>query len=342
MDYRYYDVEDFVADAYFSRWVHQPDDETNVFWEQWITEHPEKQDTVAQATSILRFLNFRGEEVTPEEQQTVKRRVMQQVGAASPRPGHSSLRWRYLSVAAAFLLLLTSASIIWWNAAGPLNQRTTSFGEQQDIILPDGSQIKLNANSRLEYSESWADDRPREVWLEGEAFFQVVEQPEATDGRFIVHTPELDVEVLGTSFNVQTRHGESQVVLNTGKVKLQPLDQARDRSEIILEPGEMATLRQHRLVRTQVDPQVYSSWKDNRLFFENESIRRIAQRLRDTYGYQVTVDNPDWLDYTFTGSCPANDISILLLALSESFHLKVTQDGQHIRIQRPDHIPYSQ
>lgn len=335
MDYNHYDVDDFVADPFFNRWVKQSDEETSAFWEKWLEERPEKSDAVAQAKSIVAFLNFSAEEASPEEQHEVKMNIMREIRSNHQPSGSMGLFRRYLSVAAVASLLLIGVYLVWqFTLLSPYQQYATDFGEQREILLPDSTLVKLNANSNLKFKKEWAEDQLREVWLEGEAFFEVVKKPEAADGRFVVHTDQLDVEVLGTTFNVQARNGETQVVLNTGKVRLHQASQGKEEQELFLEPGEMATLRQDQLVKTQVNPQVYSSWKDNRLFFENESIRKIAQRLKDLYGYEVKVDKEEWLDLKFTGSCPADDISILLMALSESFDLKVTQNEQRIHIQQ--------
>ncbi len=337
MDYNHYETNDFVADSYFNRWVKYPDKETNAFWQKWLEERPDKADILAEARSIVAFLNFSVEKASLEEQQEVKAKVMKQLRAGNPSGHQLNVTQRYLAMAATVSLLLIGAYLLWqFVLTQPYQTYTTGFGEWQSIRLPDSTVVKLNANSQLKYKKDWLAHQAREVWLEGEAFFEVVKKPHASDGRFIVHTQQLDVEVLGTTFNVQARHGETQVVLNTGKVKLHQTDPAYDQQDILLEPGEMATVRQHQLVKTQVNPQVYTSWKDNRLFFENESIRNVARRLEDLYGYEVKVAQPEWLDYTFTGSCPSDDISILLTAISESFHLKITLDDQQIRIEQHD------
>src|SRR5690606_15777064 len=101
-------------------------------------------------------------------------------------------------------------------------QCTTGYGETRKINLPDGSLVVLNANSELKYESNWQQAPMREVWLQGEAFFEVVKTTE--EKQFIVHTGSLDVEVLGTQFNVHNRHQKVQVVLSSGKVKLQPLE----------------------------------------------------------------------------------------------------------------------
>ena len=337
MDNPHNDVNDLVGDPYFRRWVKQPDEETNAFWKEWLAERPGKADAFAQAKRIVSFLNFRVEEARSEEQQEVKRHVMQRIRTKHHTPARTYFPQRYLAVAAVVCFLLIGGYLVQRFALStPYQEYTTTFGEQQEIILPDDTRVTLNANSLLKFEKAWSESPTREVWLEGEAFFEVVKQPGAVDGRFIVHTLRLDVEALGTSFNVQARDEETHVVLNTGKVKLHPAHSASGKSDLFLKPGDMATLRQDRLVKTQVNPQHYSSWQDNRLFFDNVSIREIARRLKNTYGYEVTVEKPEWLDLTFTGSCPADDISILLTALSESFHLKVTRKNKKITLQQPN------
>lgn len=338
MDYKNYDVDDFAADPFFIRWVKQTDEESTLFWEHFLTKHPEKTETIAQAKSIVAFLNFYVESPTEEEQEEVKKKVMQQIQTEKLGGRNRGYFNNYFSIAATLTFFLLAGYILWRFAfSTPYQEYATDFGEQQQIILPDSTVVKLNANSSLRVNKHWDDNQMREVWLAGEAFFEVVKMPKAADGRFIVHTEQLDVEVLGTTFNVQARHGETQVVLNTGKVKLNQLRQLADAEAVFLEPGEMATLSQDKLVKKQVNPKLYSSWKENRLVFENESIRNIAQRLEDTYGYEVKVTNEAWLDLKFTGSCPADDISILLMALSETFDFEANLYNQQIIIQQHEH-----
>jgi len=134
--------------------------------------------------------------------------------------------------------------------------------------------------------------------------------------------------VLGTEFNVQVRRGKTEVVLNEGKVKLK---QPRQSQGLIMEPGEKASLdADQRLTKVNVNPKHYASWKDNRLFFDNASLREIFLRIQDIHGYQIKVSNPDLLQRQFTGSCPVNDITILITAISETFNLRVEQDGRQI------------
>src|SRR5690606_18122735 len=122
-------------------------------------------------------------------------------------------------IAAVFAgLLLVSALLLWVYRTSDTTY-TTAFGEVKTILLPDSSEIILNANSTLSYATHWNKSKAREVFLSGEAFFKVQEKPVASGyAKFVVHTGNLDIEVLGTQFNVHHRRNKTQVVLNSGKV----------------------------------------------------------------------------------------------------------------------------
>lgn len=112
----------------------------------------------------------------------------------------------------------------------------TAYGKTERITLPDQSVVLLNANSVLSYNDKWTDNKTREVWLAGEAYFEVKKSDARGNAKFVVHTDQLSVEVLGTEFNVNNRRGKTQVVLNAGKVRL--TSDTTLEKEIIMAPGE--------------------------------------------------------------------------------------------------------
>jgi ferric-dicitrate binding protein FerR (iron transport regulator) len=100
-------------------------------------------------------------------------------------------------------------------------RHTTAGGEKTRIILPDGSRVFLNENSRLAYSGNWKNKETRKVRLQGEAYFKVEEKnDQGRDVKFIVSTRSLDVEVTGTAFDVNADNRKTSVYLNSGKVQL--------------------------------------------------------------------------------------------------------------------------
>ena len=110
-------------------------------------------------------------------------------------------------------LLLIGALIFWRLKAPGRYTVNTDYGKISRLVVPDSSVVVLNANSTIKYEKKWDKNAPRELWLNGEAFFDVkhldndhkIENYE----RFIVHTNNTTVEVLGTSFDIRERRGRT-------------------------------------------------------------------------------------------------------------------------------------
>lgn len=207
----------------------------------------------------------------------------------------------------------------------------TTYGQTSRIILPDNSVAILNGNSSLKYVSGWAKEVPREVWLEGEAYFTVVHTQ--NHQKFIVNTlDEVAIEVLGTEFNVSNRKTGLTVVLKSGKVKLNIDDS--DNTEVLMEPGDLVEFKENTgdYIQKEVDPKVYSSWTGEKLIFNNHTLKEIIEILHDTYGLEVEVSDPSLLSETFTGSVPNNNVDMLLIGLSRPFDLKVLREDNNVKI----------
>ncbi len=332
MYYNSFEAEDFASDPAFVQWVRQPDPRLDAFWKEWLDHYPEKADTLREARLLVNFLYFRTEKPLAEEHAEVKHRIRARIAAPVPLPFQKPpWPYRWLQIAAAVALLLLGTAALWYfYLSSPYTYYHTGYSEQREILLPDSTLVKLNANSELRVKSDWSEATAREVWLQGEAYFKVVKKPLATDGRFIVHTEQLDVEVLGTAFNVQVRRQKTEVVLNEGKIALR---QPKQYKTLMMEPGDKASLSKDQVItKTKVNPERYASWKDERLFFDNASLREIFLRIQDIHGYQIKVIDPDLLQRQFTGSCPINDPNLLLTALSETFHLHVIREDKQIML----------
>jgi ferric-dicitrate binding protein FerR (iron transport regulator) len=149
----------------------------------------------------------------------------------------------------------------------------------------------------------------------------------------VVHTNDLDVTVLGTQFNVNNRGDQVKVVLNSGKVKVK-VAHAVSGNEIFMEPGEMVAYDTHRkLIGKQiVNPEIYSSWRDNYLVFDDAPLHEVAETLENTYGLQITFENESLSQEIIRGTVPSDDIEILLESLSHIFNLEITQENNKIFI----------
>ncbi len=234
----------------------------------------------------------------------------------------------YWRVAAAVALLIAVGTLLVRLATrDTLHREQTAYGVRKEITLPDRSTVVLNGNSSLAYAPGWAEGQPREVWLEGEAYFSV--QHTATHQRFTVHmADQLQVEVLGTKFNVQHRRGVTEVVLQEGKVKVS--DQAQ---VYTMQPGEMVrrSARSPRLTTRRVNPQVATAWKDNLLIFRDATIQSVVEQLGDSHGIRVEFQNQDIKNELFNGSVPADSVALFFTKLEKLYSVEVSrEDGVYI------------
>lgn len=248
-----------------------------------------------------------------------------------------SLVRKWWTVAATVSVLLLSGLLYFYfsNIHAPTQVYSTNYGEKEQILLPDGSSVVLNANSKLTFSSDWTDqsgekDFVREVWLEGEAFFEVKKL--STPTRFLVHTDHLKVEVLGTQFDVNSRAKKTRVVLNEGKVKLL----AQNQPELVMNPGELVELNKGGgdFQKKIVNPETYIAWRHNELVFEATPLIEIIDILEHNYGFDVEVqESVATREMLFTGKAPADDIALLLKMLSETFDINVSQTDKKIIFQ---------
>lgn len=329
MDYSAYKAEDFLSEASFLAWYYRTDASHQDFWTAWITGHPEKQKDVEEAVRILQWLESQGKPVPQQQATAAKRQLLAAVEDWDEQQTKSVSFYRnrrqlWTSIAASVVILLGIS--FWW-----LHQPVTyqaAYGETEEITLPDGSQVVLNANSTLYRDRFWNRNNEREIWLEGEAYFSVVHTE--THTKFLVHVNGLAVEVLGTSFNVWKRKDKVRVVLDEGKVKLSSKDLQKP---LIMQPGELVEIEENEEepLRKTVNTALYTAWKDHKLVFERTPLKEIAGLIEHNYGLTVQVHgDSSLLERPFTYTLMGNDLDLLLNTLSESLNLDIARRGQHI------------
>jgi transmembrane sensor len=218
MDYSNYSEEDFIQDDSFIDWFKGKDADNDARWEAWLNAHPEKKETVESAWRFLSTLTREDRVFTDEDTQQAWGALQQTLQLTGKTAGQQPILaeaenrfriWRRMAAAVA-LLLLTGTVYLFVQRYNQEVRYTTGYGNTQKVTLPDGSVVTLNANSTLSFHPRWSSQQPREVWLQGEAFFCVEEKPGGGNAKFRVHTSYLNVEVLGTQFNVKERRGNTQ------------------------------------------------------------------------------------------------------------------------------------
>lgn len=330
MKYSNYQVEDFILDESFQLWVKGSDKNINSYWELWISENPYKKETVDKAREILLNLEFREKPVKPETIEEEWLEVHNSLKLGTRKKDNvlnlnNFQSWQ--KIAASIVLVLAAGLGIYFYNLNQYASYTTAYGETKSITLPDKSLVTLNGNSKLSFKKGWNNTSTRLVNLKGEAFFAVTHK--SNNQKFIVQTGNLKVIVLGTEFNVNSRRGKVKVVLNSGKVQLL----SEHDKNIVMKPGELVqySTENENYFKEKVIAERYSSWRNNRLEFENTPISEIAQVLEDNYGVNLIIGDKSIGKRKLTGSYPADDINIIIKAMAGIFNLNITkQNNQFI------------
>ncbi|MES2848982.1 MAG: FecR domain-containing protein [Bacteroidota bacterium] len=285
--------------------------------------------------------NFRKKKVSNEIQENNWKKVEDAITNEVPV---RTINWfKTIAVAASVVLMVTAG--VWYltstgNREESGNVYTTGFAKIKKITLPDGSKVTLNANSELKLSTDWNDKGDRQVWLEGEAFFEV-EKKLATHQKFVVHTKDIDVEVLGTKFNVNTRHEKAIVSLEEGKIKLSLNGETRSvlkkkyKDEAIeMKPGEVVKLDTVSGIQLAREQQInfHSGWLRNEFHFNNTSLKEVGTMINDIYGYTLVVQDEELLKRTISGDLRADNLQELVKVLQLAFKLKMKIENKTIEI----------
>ena len=230
----------------------------------------------------------------------------------------------------------------------------TKNGNRTKVVLPDGSQVWLNAGSNLDYDNSTFNKELREVSLNGEAYFDVTKDPEKP---FIIHTKKMDIKVLGTVFNVRSYSDEkiAEAALIKGSIEVTLKD--RKDQKIVLKPNEKISIaneeprvepKQNKIILAKTNttrvPQIvvkelkpnptYNiigeiAWTQNKLYFEDENLEDIALRMERWFGKKVTIANESLKTVHYTGNFENETMEEVLsyLKLSRTFNFRIGNDN---------------
>jgi transmembrane sensor len=312
--YDEYTAGELLQDPYFLEWLQRPDAANDRFWERWLKEHPHRAAVVEEARQLYGMLHMQDRwHATAEDHQEVLEGILAQTGPA-PRPVRRVpvlLKW----VAAVLLAAGAGIGAYFWQQATAYTTISAGVNIRQ-ATLPDGTQLVLNAHSSCRY-------KARELWLEGEAFLDVQQQ---TDQPFTVHLNDMEIAVLGTRFNVINTGGRQNVMLESGKVRV-----ATTGASLVLQPGEIASLKGASLQREKANASLYKGWIAGRLHFDHTTLAEIIRFLEHAYGWQVQgPGSKALLNKEISGSISITDRQALLNTLSVAFNLNIEQQNNII------------
>jgi len=321
-------IEDVIADDHFLAWYFQDDMLKAKQWEEWLKANPMSEPLVHDSINWLNTYQLSEKEISSNQVEAAHHKLMAKLSEA-PLVEMKPRKFRWLIPAAAAVFFIALAGFIFWNKS--INKATlaSSYGVINEFKLPDGSQVTLNANSKITLNKKWEAGTDREVWLQGEAFFKVQKTP--MKNRFIVHANGMDIIVTGTQFNVVAREGESSVLLTEGSVTLK----APDGKEIKMKPGDFVKIENETTALQTVDQQRVLAWKESKLDFDNTPIYEVANIISRHYGTKVNVSTKEIGESTISGIMPNDNLNVLIQALEALGNYKITKANNEIIISGP-------
>ncbi len=245
----------------------------------------------------------------------------------------------------------------------PMCEVIVPLGARSNIKLPDGTNVWLNAESRLQYAQNF-NTRKRTVFLTGEGYFEVAEN---VNKPFVVKASEIEITALGTIFNVKSYPEEKlvQTTLIEGLVIIKGVSDSKRINTVILEPNQQAVYFKDSvkissikkpevqnplpvkspdiinnyvqaskiILNKQVDANAVIAWKDNSLMFSNETFKSIAIKLERRFDVEILFNDEEVMNFHFSGRFDNISIEQALGALkyaSPLFNYSIEKDVIYI------------
>jgi transmembrane sensor len=189
------------------------------------------------------------------------------------------------------------------------NTLKTPYGKTFKLTLSDGTIVHLNSGTVFKFPEQFVESKNREVYLTGEAFFEVAKNPEQP---FIVHSNSINIEVLGTVFNVSAYDDDftTHCELVEGSVRLS--ETGNYNNNTLLSPNQKFTWNKNTksFEKQEVDVKTYTAWVYGELIFKNEPFEILSKKLERTYGIKIINNNNYLASQRFTGTINIKESSI--------------------------------
>lgn len=203
------------------------------------------------------------------------------------------------------------------NAAITYNTLQVPYGKKFTIVLADGTIVHLNAGTSLTYPTAFANNAPRSIELQGEAFFEVSKKGDYMP--FVVNTNALRVRVLGTHFNVSAYPGDQQqfVVLQEGSVAVYQPEESFDAKTRRIKPGEKAAISHKQIAVQTVNIKKYLTWIKGGFALNNDSFSEALKKIERQYNVTIQNDFSSLAGRHFNGSFGQETIGETLDAFKE-------------------------
>ncbi|TYA84309.1 FecR family protein [Seonamhaeicola marinus] len=205
------------------------------------------------------------------------------------------------------------------------NTLTVPYGKRFDIVLSDNTKVTLNAGTSLKYPVKFLKGKKREVFINGEAFFDVAEDKKHP---FVVNAKDVNVRVLGTKFNVSSYPEDlnAETVLVEGSVSLYKEEVYEPAKATLLTPGHLASMNKEdkAISIEKVDVSLYTSWISGTVSFKHELFKNIVKKLERQYDVVIECNNNQLNETFFTASFDNVSIDYILQTFESNFNIQYT------------------
>ncbi|MEX2592464.1 MAG: FecR domain-containing protein [Anditalea sp.] len=345
-------VNEFLTNPEFVRWVRDPDKELEIYWLKWMEAHPDKREDLKLAREIIQGFHFEQKLPDPVAKQEVLANILNSDhnvrkfngGKVPPKeaPGSFSYWNRFgqaYKVAAILILAFGLSFMLNYSnrETAPVEpiavvntiNKTTAYGEKLNFKLPDGTLVWLNAGSELKYPEEF-DAAARIVHLKGEAFFEV---EKGANWPFSVISNDLTTTALGTSFNINNEDKDNlSISLVSGKVKV---ENGLTHENILLLPGQQLQYSEEskKTVVGSFEESRVIGWKSGLLQFTQASFEEVHEELEKWYGVKIKVTGQPDRRWNLTGEYPDQDLEMVLKRISyiEQFEFSIEDKNVQIK-----------
>lgn len=344
----------------FREWVDVNNKELTQFWQDWIKAHPGSKEAFDEALLILKNSAIGSTKFNDKKKERLWKKIDNSVNSfeatrisdkeSKVLPIHPKFERKqpekqnfgFGKIVATLSILLVASFLLWHlfksNKAPipPSTEISTILksnppGQRSTIFLPDGSKVVLGSASGISYQSDF-QEKHRSIKLTGEAFFDVVKNPQIP---FIVTSNDIVTTALGTSFNVKSNPNEQhiEVSLVTGEVLVECLNNERNQERLL--PGQQALYNPEIDVLKTGAFDVWSTigWKDGILIFQKAKHLEVFNRLSSWYGVKFEFENFPIEEWNYTGNFDNESLEHVLKGIGFVNNFKFSISGKNVKIQ---------
>ena len=253
---------------------------------------------------------------------------------------HKSQFVSFMKYAAVFFLAFVLGSLTHYFMNRNENNELSSlyntidvpYGQRSQITLYDGTKVWLNSGTKFRYPVAFSS-KTRDVYIEGEAFFDVVQNK---NHPFLVYAGQLKVEVLGTLFNVCAYPDDDEIMATLEEGSINAINTV-DGKSVIIKPGEQLILNcaTNLLNQQKVNTELYTSWKENLLKFENAPFDEVVKKMERWYDVKINVDAKINTNERYTMTIKTESLREMLQLVSRTTKIKYEIEENMVVLKKP-------